>query len=97
MAFDFAISRQIAEGISSGCGRDLVKEQPMKAIFNLAAYAGKVLCLVVLVGAAQASGLSAFAAMSAAFIGQFSVTPSGSRTAKAGNVLTDDAGARTSP
>jgi hypothetical protein len=69
----------------------------MKDILSLAAFAGKVLCLVVFVGAAQACGLSAFAAMSAAFIGQFSVTPGDSRAAKAGILPTADAGARTSP
>jgi hypothetical protein len=69
----------------------------MKDILSLAAYAGKVLCLLVFVGMAQACGLSAFASMSAAFLGQRSVAPSESRAAKAENLPAADAGAWTSP
>jgi hypothetical protein len=66
----------------------------MKEILSRAAFAGKVLCLVVCIGIAQACGLSAFAA---AFIGQFGVTPSDSRAGKAGTLPTADADDRTSP
>ena len=69
----------------------------MKGILSLAAYAGKVLCLLVFVGIAQACGLSAFAAMSAAFLGQRGVTPGDSLAVKAGSLPTADAGAETSP
>jgi hypothetical protein len=69
----------------------------MKDIFSLAAYAGKVLCLAAFVGVAQACGLSAFAAMSAAFIGQFSATPNDARAAKASISLTADPGGEISP
>jgi hypothetical protein len=75
----------------------LVEEPHMKNVFSLAAFAGKVLCLVVFVGVAQACGLSAFAAMSAAFLGQRSVTPSDSHAEKARNLPTADAGVETSP
>lgn len=60
----------------------------MKDIFSLAASSVKVLCLVVFFGVAQACGLSAFAAMSAAFMARFGVTPDHARAAKAKNILT---------
>jgi hypothetical protein len=69
----------------------------MKDIVSLAASAGKVLCLVVFFGVAQACGLSAFAAMSAAFIARFGVTSDDPRTAETKIVLTSDAASRTSP
>ena len=66
----------------------------MKDILSRAAFAGKVLCLVVFMGLAQACGLSAFAA---AFIEQFGVIPNDSCAAKAGILPTADADGRTSP
>jgi hypothetical protein len=75
----------------------LLKESTMKSIFSLAGYVGKVLCLVVFVGVAQACGLSAFAAMSEAFMARFGVAPGDSRTAEAKIALTSDTASRTLP
>ena len=69
----------------------------MKDILSRAAFAGKVLCLVAFIAIAQACGLSALAAMSVAFIGQFSGKSGDSRAAKARVLQTADAGAETSP
>jgi hypothetical protein len=75
----------------------LLKESTMKDIFSLTTSGVKVLCLVVFFGVAQACGLSAFAAMSAAFMARFGVTPGEPRAAEAKIVPTSDARARTSP
>jgi hypothetical protein len=69
----------------------------MKDIFSLAASSAKVLCLVAFFGVAQACGLSAFAAMSVAFMARFGVTPDDPRPAEAKIALSSDAAPRTSP
>ena len=69
----------------------------MKNIRSLAAYVGKVLCLVVFAGVAQACGLSAFAAMSEAFIARLGTAPGEQRAIEAKIALTADATSRTLP